>query len=370
MKLQTLREVLRKNKVFIDLNASGLVQPVDKSQLPYFIPNSNIAQVIDVLCNSQDINIYLVCKLTGDVILNDPNGIHEPGSVASSMIKRYPIYKASNLIKRNVYVKCDDIFKTLRGLTTLNPKRTDNGFIEIDLKGIDLNLPFTNHDVYEFAMLNLLQLYTKAFYKTYNYLYPGFKSDGYKELKTKFSPDVIELLEANGINDNGFHQNSKKKAPLDFIELKISGCSNLPKIEEALSRKDDGKKMTISNKIILAAYQFLKDNSSDHQYLAKMMDIYSEDLDDKIRSIVWSIYASESSTEWITKSGFKQYLNCEYVDGFDLRIKHGYFPGHPYTNYMIEQLKDEIMGFQIIKRNVDVNRRSKEGIETPNQNSL
>ena len=161
-------------------------------------------------------------------------------------------------------IKDDELcYEIYMSSESIDEKFPDMCSIVIDLEKITFNHFNTGKPDYnKVAKLAVELAKLKANKKVHNWFIElnGLveKEDKYSGLNLKFSSEQVEILKKNRINDYGYTpapNYSKKIAPM---AIKVSGMSNLPKVDDIIKRINENKQQTTAGSIMLPTVETIR----------------------------------------------------------------------------------------------------------------
>lgn len=220
----------------------------------------------DIVMNKSRLNLSVRTTVSGYIELDDDHDKFKfEKQFKTYKWKNYSIISDGNLNVRKIPSSMsENTFDILQkgGLIKKTEKWVENEIYVLDLKRI----PIMNRMIGEsfksasnIAELSLCENETKAIIKTLKYL-KDKKSPKEEFKKTSFTSNYfheqIEYLYKNGIKEDGsYNPDSEKEDTTDFylaktFEIKVSGFSSIPKIEDVIKKKESGKKLNYCDSII------------------------------------------------------------------------------------------------------------------------
>lgn len=240
--------------------------------LPYFEPTEFVGYNIKHLeaqfgSNTPDVSFNLFVE---GMVWLDNFGEEKfkgcPSEFATRKFMLFRLFKDGQpcipaLYCNNITEEVENTFKQ-NGLTVVHHKNDEKygAIFKIGLNDITFASAMALHSVsaYSYASHLLNEARLKAKQKVYNFFLKelGCTPNPQESIPlfstADYDQDMLELLERNHITPHkGFSPPFNYKSPKPAFEVKLSGLSNLPKVEEVVSRLKEGKKQTTAGVLMV-----------------------------------------------------------------------------------------------------------------------
>lgn len=306
MKIEDFFDLLKSfDKLWFDFED----EPYSSGELPLFEKTGIYSKFSKIDYSNDSVDVYVGYMDMGVVHMdvdNNEKKILGFDKYECTQFMNKKIFIEGKPIKEHMAIAChmDELHKIKNADIYISSKLIGETFpdiyrVVIDMEKVSFNHFDTGEPDYEEAARLVLEIgKMKANRKVMNWFIElhylaADEEDKYKRLSNKYPPEAVEILKKNRINDYGFSPipyYSKKKAPLS---TKISGLSNLPKVDEVIKRIDENKQQTTAGSLMkpmVENFMKLDDNKkADILLMAAELENKINDTQEKLRKYVYNI---------------------------------------------------------------------------------
>jgi len=309
MKIEEFVELLNSfDKLFI-----GMPEPFNQTgELPCFERISPYVKYSKAEFSNDSIDMYVGYIENGKVHLNLEGNEEEILGMAEYQCTQYmnkKIFIEAKPISKELAMVCftDELYKFKETDIFITSKLIGETFPDAHRVIIDLTKVTFDHynngdpDYEKLAGYSYELTKMKANLKVVKWFVDKFGmeevKDRYKRLSMDYSPEQLEILKKNRINDYGFSPipvYGKKLAP---ITIKIGGFSNLPKVDDVLKRIETNKQQTTAGKVMKPMVE--KISGLDENKKADILITYNElaekisNTQERIRKLTYNVILKE-----------------------------------------------------------------------------
>jgi len=320
------------DKLFLDLPESVIAT----GELPCFERTSPFVKYSKSEFSNDSIDVYVGYIEMGIVYLKYDNGEKERFDFGDD-------YQCTQYMNKKIFIEGKPIMEHLGMACNSDElqKAMDSGlfisneligdtfpdmhYVTIDLTKVTFNHYKTGEPDYDgIAKYSLEISKLKANLKVVKWYINAFKfgqeDDKYKRFVMEYTPEQIDFLKKNRLNDFGFSGIPMHYKKLTPIDIKISGLSNLPKVDDIVKRIDENKQQTTAGNLMLPMVQSIR--SLDDSKKADILITYSELTEEiakkqtELRKLIYNVIINKK----LRSRGDITEEKVVLVDDFEIKI--------------------------------------------------
>lgn len=313
MNIETFIAIIKGDTNFLVYPYYG-PRPAGDVMLPFFLADNKGYSLGEIQYGSNQPDISFHVRLDGDVLLDSSLELKK---ISTSRFYLYKMFEAGKPKKNELICSMSPITRQnlIDGgvrINSIDDSNFNTTIYEINLSDVKFdNYLSEKYSADTLCSKMITELKWKARMKVVNYFIDQLSDDKAKterfsntELLKKYDEATVAMLNENFVDDSGYNPKYTHDSSKPLFEVKISGFSNLPKVEDIVKRIADGKKQTTAGEFMVEPVNdFIK---LDKEELLKEKIKVEELLDgiqQKIRNIKYGIFLSNNWFEEFTEKG-------------------------------------------------------------------